>query len=262
SSYEAGVEFAFIDNRIDGSATVFRKDGRDLLYSVPLSFTSGYASQVQNNGKLYNQGLELELSGHIIQLQNFSWNLGGNFTTLKNEVTDLPTDANGNTIDIKTSTRYRAVEGYEVNAWNMREWAGVDPENGDPLWYMDDGTGGRTTTNNYNEADRYYQGGNSSPTKFGGLNTRLDVYGFYLSANMYYAFGHKIYDSWANYMRSDGAYSHSFGQYARQADFWTTDNKDAENPKPVFGGNKNSNQTSSRYLYDGDYLRLKTLNIG
>src|SRR5699024_12273914 len=79
---------------------------------------------------------------------------------------------------------------------------------------------------------------------------------------MYYAFGHKIYDSWANYMRSDGAYSHSFGQYARQADFWTPDNKDAENPKPVFGGNKNSNQTSSRYLYDGDYLRLKTLNIG
>src|SRR5699024_9643481 len=139
SSYEAGVEFAFIDNRIDGSATVFRKDGRDLLYSVPLSFTSGYASQVQNNGKLYNQGLELELSGDIIQLQNFSWNLGGNSTTLKNAVTDLPTDANGNTIDINTSTRYRAVEGYEVNAWTMREWAGVDIENGYPFWYMDDG---------------------------------------------------------------------------------------------------------------------------
>src|SRR5699024_6059276 len=262
NSIDAGIEFGFLDNRIDGSITYFRKESKDLLYDVPLSFTSGYASQVQNVGELYNQGLEVELNGNIVNTKNVSWNLGGNFTTLENEVTKLPTDANGNPIDIKTSTRYRAVEGYEVNAWHMREWAGVDSENGDPLWYMDDGNGGRTTTNNYNEADSYYQDASAMPTMFGGLNTRVDVFGFYVSANMYYAFGHKVFDSWASYMRSDGAYSPAVGQYAGQADDWTPDYTDADNPKPVFGGNKNSNQTSSRFLYDGDYLRLKTLNVG
>src|SRR5699024_9931857 len=156
NSIDAGIEFGFLDNRIDGSITYFRKESKDLLYDVPLSFTSGYASQVQNVGELYNQGLEVELNGNIVNTNNVSWNLAGNFSTLENEVTKLPTDANGNPIDIKTSTRYRAVEGYEVNAWYMREWAGVDSENGDPLWYMDDGNGGRTTTNNYNEADSYY----------------------------------------------------------------------------------------------------------
>ena len=78
-----------------------------------------------------------------------------------------------------------------------------------------------------------------------------------------------MYDNWAAYMRSDGTYAGSFGQYARQSDFWTPENTDAENPYPWYGTHINSDgnvsgarNTSSRYLYDGDYLRLKTLNIG
>lgn len=235
------------------------------MFDVPLSFSTGHESQVQNSGELYNQGLEIELNANIIQTRNFVWNLGGNFTTVKNEVTKLPTDLNGDPIELTTSTRYQAVEGYEVDAWYMREWAGVDPDNGDPLWYMDDEeNGGRTTTNNYNEADSYYQGANAQPTEYGGLNTRIDLYGFYITANIYYAFGNKVFDNWANYMRSDGAggFNTAFGQYASQADYWTEENRNAKNPKPVFLNSTNSNATSSRFLYDGDYLRLKTLNIG
>jgi TonB-linked SusC/RagA family outer membrane protein len=261
NSIDIGVDFELFE-RLSGSVTAFKKTSKDLLYGVPLSFTTGHEDQVQNIGELYNQGIEVELNADIIRTKDFAWNLGGNFSTLKNEVTKLPLDGNGDPIELTTATRWRAVEGYELNAWYMREWAGVDPDTGDPLWYMDDGNGGRTTTNQYNQADRYYQGASALPTVTAGINTRIDVMDFYVSANIYYSGGNKVYDSWAYYMRSDGAFSPAFGQYERQADYWEQPGDVAENPRPVFGGNLLSNETSSRFLYDGDYIRLRTVNIG
>lgn len=264
-AYDIGVEFEMIE-KVSGSVTMFRKDSESLLFDVPLSLTTGFDGSEQNIGKLYNKGIEIELNYDVIRNRDFSWNIGGNFATLKNEVTELPKDGNGEDITITTGTRNVAVTGFELNAWNMREWAGVDPANGNPLWYMDvldgDGnpTGERTTTSVYNSADLYYQGASALPTKTGGFNTRITVKDFYVSANLYYSFGNKVFDNWAFYTRSDGQFARSFGQYQRQADFWTPDNPDAENPAPGLG--LRSNSTSSRFLYDGDFLRLKTVNFG
>lgn len=262
NSFDLGLEFELLE-RVSGNVTFFRKDSKDLLNEVPLSYTTGHTIQDQNIGELYNQGVEIELNADIVRTRDFKWNIGGNFTDLKNEITSLPVDGNGDPIELTTGTRYRAVEGYAVDSWYMQEWAGVDSETGDPLWYMDDGNGGRTTTSNYNQADLYYQGASALPTTFGGVNSRIDIMDFYVSANLQYSFGNKVFDSWAYYMRSDGLFAGSFGQYSRQADYWTPNNTDAENPRPEPASTHHgSNETSSRFLYDGDYLRLKTVNIG
>ena len=63
-------------------------------------------------------------------------------------------------------------------------------------------------------------------------------------------------------MRSDGAFYGSYGMYSRQYDRWQQPGDVAQNPLPRPGGNKNSNSASSRFLYDGDHLRLKDLRIG
>lgn len=268
NSLDLGAEFELF-NKVTAEVTYFRKDSKDLLFSVPLSRTTGHSSQTQNIGALYNQGLEIEANVDIIRTRMFKWNFGANFTALKNEITELPQDSNGEDIEIKGSTQWGAVVGYPVNAWYMKEWAGVDPDNGDPLWYKDDGNGGRTTTNAWVDGDSYYQNASAMPTKFGGINTRFDIENFYVSADLYYSFGNKVYDSWATYMRSDGEFALSFGQYARQADYWTPENRNAENPKPFFqipinsdGNPTQASDPSSRYLYKGDYLRLKTVNVG
>ncbi len=268
NSLDLGAEFELF-NKVSAEVTYFRKDSKDLLFAVPLSRTTGHTSQTQNIGALYNQGLEIEANIDVIRTRLFKWNIGGNFTALKNEITELPQDANGEDIEIKSSTQWRAVVGYPVDAWYMKEWAGVDPDNGDPLWYKDDGNGGRTTVNTWNDADSYYQNASAMPTKFGGLSTRFDIENFYVSADLYYSFGNKVWDSWATYMRSDGEFALSFGQYARQADYWTPNNRNAENPKPFYQTPRNSDgvptlasNASSRYLYKGDYLRLKTVNVG
>jgi TonB-dependent starch-binding outer membrane protein SusC len=258
-SYDLALEFEMFE-RISGSATFFRKDSKDLLFNVPLSRTTGHTSQNQNIGELYNQGLELEVNVNVYRSRDLSWTLGGNFTRLKNEVTKLPKDGAGDNIEITSATVYTAVEGYAVRTWFMREWAGVDPANGDPLWYIgDDKT---ETTNNYNAASFYSQRATALPNLFGGINTRVDFRNFYASANLYYAFGYKIFDNWAFYMRSDGAFYGAFGMYERQYDRWQQPGDVAENPRPVPGGNKNSYQASSRFLYKGDHLRLKDLRFG
>jgi len=265
NSLDIALEFEMFE-RLTGSATVFRKDSENLLFSVPLSRTTGHTAQTQNVGELFNQGLELELNLNLVRSRDFSWNVGGNYTFVDNEVTKLPVDGDGNPITITTGTRYIAVEGYAVNTWYMRSWAGVDPDNGDPLWLKDivDADGnvtGQETTNNYNEASLYDQGAAALPRVFGSFNTRLDFRGFYASATMYYAFGYKVYDDWAGFQRGDGR-NFIWGQYARQADRWQQPGDIAENPLPVWGGNKNSSFGSSRFLYDGDHLRLQDLRIG
>lgn len=264
-SFDLAVEFE-VFQRFSGSATFFRKNSQDLLFSVPLSRTTGHTSQVQNVGELFNQGVELELNVNLVRSRDFSWSLGGNYSFVKNEVTKLPVDGDGNKIEIRGATQLTAVEGFAVGQWFMRSWAGVNPDNGNPMWWRDivDANGnvtGRETTSTYAQATLYDQGATALPKSFGSFNTRVDFKGFYAAATMYYALGYKIYDNWAGFQRGDGA-NFGFNQYARQADRWQQPGDIAANPRPVFGGNMLSNNASSRFLYKGDHLRLQDLRIG
>lgn len=267
TSIDAGLNFGLFD-RVTVEGTFFRKNSKDLLFDVPLSYTTGHDEQRQNIGELYNQGLELSLNIEAIKQRDLNLGFGATFTTVKNEVTSLPKDANGNDIILTTGTRYRAVIGYETNAWFMRSWAGVNPENGQPLWYMDetDSEGnviGRTTTSNYNEATLYYQGASAMPTEYGTISTNINFKGIFLNASLYYSFGNKVYDSWARYQSSNGQFNQIYNQYLSQyEDRWQKPGDQAEVPQVIAGGNMLSNQTSSRFLFDGDYLRLKTLRLG
>ena len=265
TSFDAGFSFELLE-KITGSFTWFNKTSTDLLRQLPLTRTSGHNDILTNGGELFNRGIEVELSADIVRTKNFSWRLGGNFATLENEITELPTDGAGEPITDITATRYVAVEGFPVAAWHMREWAGVDPDNGDPLWYVDvvDANGnvtGRETTNNYAAATRYFQDANALPTRTAGINTRFDIKNFYVSANLYYAGGNKVYDSWGFVGLNDGQFTGSLGAYEGLSDYWTPDNRNAANPRPG-AFTQNSTATSTRYLYDGDFIRLRTVNIG
>lgn len=264
-SYDLAVEFEVL-KRITGSATYFRKNSQNLLLDVPLSRTTGHTSQRQNIGELFNEGAELELNVNIARSRDFSWSVGGNYTQVKNEVTKLPVDGDGNKIEIRGATQLTAVEGFAVGSWFMRTWAGVNPDNGDPTWWKDivDADGnvtGREKTSVYSQATLYDQKATALPKAFGSFNSNISFKGFYANATLYYAFGYKIYDNWAFISRADGGFF-GFNQFARQADRWQQPGDNAENPRPVFGGNKLSSSVSSRYLYKGDHLRLQDLRVG
>jgi TonB-linked SusC/RagA family outer membrane protein len=258
ASLDVGLDFGLFD-RVHGSVDYFHRTTYDLLLDVPLSYTTGFDEQTQNVGEMVNKGWELTLNTDVFRNSAFQWNIGLNLTSLENEVTKLPRSAEGEEIGIVSSTR-RVTEGLPVYAWYMPVWAGVDPENGAPLWYVE-GTSGETTSD-YREAGESYVGA-PMPTFYGGLNNRFEFKGVYLSANLYYSTGNKVYDTWAGYTQSDGRFTYSIANaYARQYDRWQKPGDIAENPINVYGNNSQSNSTSTRRLYDGTFLRLRDVTFG
>lgn len=264
--FNVGLDFGFWNNRVTLSAEYYNKKTQDLIYNRPLSTSQGsiiinpdgtlsYGNYVDNIGSLINRGFEFSVNANIFRgdRDEFNWNIGGNLSTLHNEITEL---YGGDVIGGTTILR----EGEGVRTFFLRKWAGVDAANGDPLWYINGKDG--ATTNNYAEAQQATQGSFLS-TLFGGANTSLSYKGFSLDLQFTYGFGGKIYDNWANYTMSDGQYNANYPGYGDvMGNYWTPENTDAANPKPIYGGNKRSNAASTRYLYDSDYIRLSNARFG
>ncbi|MGV0994922.1 SusC/RagA family TonB-linked outer membrane protein [Empedobacter falsenii] len=256
-----GIDFGFLNDRIRFSAEYFNKKTKDLIYDLPLSasqglynVTNGNAVYTDNIGELVNKGFEFTVNADILKgdRNQFNWNVGFNLSTLDNEITKLyGGEVKGSSTILK--------EGEGVRTFYLRKWAGVDPTNGDPLWYINGKDG--ATTNNYNLAQQAVQGSFISDV-YGGLNTSVSYSGFSLDAQFTFGFGGKIYDNWAAYNYSDGQYSINYPGYGEvMGDYWTPENTTASNPKPVYGGNKRSNSASTRFLYDADYIRLSNIRL-
>ncbi|MCG8475202.1 MAG: SusC/RagA family TonB-linked outer membrane protein [Cytophagales bacterium] len=256
---DLGLDFDLF-GRLSGEFSYFRKQSKDLLFNVPLSRTMGHIEQRINNGEMVNRGVELALNVDIFKTQDFSWSVGFQYTHVGNEVTKLPKDDKGEDIEIKSAVDYEAVVGYPTKTYYMPVWAGVDPDNGKPRWYKDKIGGEMTSV--YREANSIVQDKSPLPTDFGSITTNISFKGIYVRANLYYSFGNQVRDGWAYYMMSDGAFTVAFNQYASQFDRWQEPGDIAKNPQIIIGGNSSSNSNSTRFLYDGDYLRLKNLTVG
>lgn len=248
-----GIDAGLFQNRLTFTAEYYHRTTTDLVFAQPLSLAQGLASMDKNIGSLVNKGFEFAVNGEIIKTEDFYWSLGGNFSTLENEITKLY----GGQDIIGGSTILREGEG--VGTFYMRKWAGVDASNGNALWYKN-GIDGETTSN-YNDAQLAVQGSNFAK-KYGGINTRLSYKGFSLDALATFGFGGKVINDWANYTSSDGQYSYNYAGSTDQLDFWTPTNTGAANPKPVYGNASLSNRISTRYLSKTDYFRLSNIKIG
>lgn len=248
-----GIDAGLFKNRLTFTAEYYNKETTDLVFSQPLSLSQGLASMDKNIGSLVNKGFEFAINGEIFKTDDFYWSLGGNFSTLENEITKLY----GGQDIISGSTILREGEG--VGTYYMRKWAGVDAANGNALWYVN-GIDGETTSN-YNNAQLAVQGSNFSK-KYGGINTRVSYKGFSLDALATFGFGGKVINDWANYTSSDGQYSYNYAGSTDQLDFWTPTNTGAANPKPIYGNTTLSNRMSTRYLSKTDYFRLSNIKIG
>ncbi|TJY37425.1 TonB-dependent receptor [Pontimicrobium aquaticum] len=258
NTLDLGIDFGLLDGSISGSVSYFNRKSSDLLLNVPLSLTTGFSSQVQNIGELTNKGFEVELNVDVVRSENFNLSIGGNIGTVDNEVTKLPLDPNGIERTI-TTTITRIETGHSVRAWYMPTWAGVNPTTGLEEYYIN-GVDGATTTD-FNQAEAAWQGDNAVPTLTAGLNLHVDYKGFYLDANGYYAGGHKIYEGWHRYTNQTNAYPiFAFQGLQSLLDRWQQPGDIARNGK--FTSAFTPWQRHSKYLYDGEFMRLRSLTIG
>ena len=257
TTFDIGVDFVILNNLFSGSLGYFNRDTSDLLLNVPLSLTSGFISQVRNVGKVNNKGIEAELTANIIRNDNMNLSLGGNFSSIKNEVRELAKKLDGTERTITTS-RTKIETGHPIREWFMPTWAGVNPQTGAEEWYVNGISGATTTT--FNQAKRVYQGGNAIPKITAGLNLHFDYKGFFLDASAYYAGGHKIYEGWHRYTNQSNGYTFIFQGLQSLLNRWQEPGDNARNGK--FTTSTTPWQRHSKYLYDGDFIRLRTAQIG
>lgn len=125
-NFNVGIDFSLWNNRLSGSFDFFQRKSKDLLYSRPLASSLGYTSVDENVGALKNTGFEIELKGTIIDVKDFKWNMGLNLTHYKNKVTELPLK------DMPQGSFTKLQEGRSVYDFYLKEWAGVNPDNGEP----------------------------------------------------------------------------------------------------------------------------------
>ncbi|WP_434980718.1 SusC/RagA family TonB-linked outer membrane protein [Daejeonia sp. YH14] len=260
-TFDVGLTFALLNNRISGSFAYYHKKTYDLLQSVPVSLTNGYTAQVINVGSLLNKGYEASLSFDIIKTEDFTWTLSGNIATVKNEVLNLAKDSNGDYIDPNAGSSYKTTEiGRQLAYWNMPTWAGVDPETGSPLWYVDGKSG--ETTSSYSQAGRSYQG-TSIPKYSGGITTNFSYKNWFLNATLYFAGGHKIYDYYTQfYMRTNAFTLVNYSGDQELLDRWQNPGDITDVPKLSYENNDYFYMPSTRFLYDGTFARLKDLSLG
>jgi hypothetical protein len=187
-------------------------------------------------------------------LKDFNWDISVNFAQNKNKVVSL---YNHSPVP---SGQFRYTEGYNLQAFFLRQWAGVDPANGDPLWYIDETH--KTTTNDITKAKLSLDASRTAmPKYYGSLNNTFTYKGLSLSAQLFYNLGNYVYDSWGSYLSSEGLYLGGLNQMSQELNSWKKAGDVTRIPKIIYGGNKNSHRASSRFLYKGDYLRLRDVQL-
>jgi hypothetical protein len=146
----------------------------------------------------------------------------------------------------------------------MRKWAGVDPANGDPLWeVVTPGPNGNevSTTNDYSMATLQVVG-TFTPDFTGGISNVITYKSLTLSSFFNFVKGVQVWTYSDLLIDSDGAYDDENQRVLVDGESrWEKPGDMVTHPRPVYGGNLNSNQPSSRYLQDGSYIRLRNVRL-
>lgn len=252
-NFNAGFELGLFDDRITVDAEYFKRKTNDLLFMKPLPLSQGFASMPWNIGDMENRGFEVTLGADVVRTQDFKFSINANATTLKNEILSLPEDE---IID----GSYILKPGHSMYTWRLREFAGVDPNNGAALFtVINPTTGERTTTSNFSNATLVDTGLSAVPDVYGGFGVSLNYKNIDFGINFAYQFGGMGYDS--NWM---GLMSGGLGENFHE-DFyktWTYDNTTATLPVVIPDDANLYYSTSTLGLIKSDYVSLQNISLG
>ncbi|MBO9619598.1 MAG: SusC/RagA family TonB-linked outer membrane protein [Niabella sp.] len=247
---DAGIDMGFVKDRFSLVVDYYFNNVDGLIQNVATSLTSGFSGTLKNVGAMVNKGWEFTLNGNVIQTKKFYWNTNFNIAFNKNKITSL--DANTN----PQNGLFYLKTGYNFYTYYMKEFAGVDPQNGDPLYYKDNTH--KETTNKISDAAYSVLNKQANPKYFGGFSNNFNYKGINLAVDFTYNVGNYVYGASDIYLTS-GAY-YTFNKYLYIYEHrWTTPGQVTDVPKYA---PSTDNSTSTYRLYKGDYIRLRNLSLG
>ncbi|WP_294453297.1 TonB-dependent receptor [uncultured Bacteroides sp.] len=244
-----GLRLGFF-NRLNFTAEFYNKLTTDMLMQVPVSYADGgYGAYWDNVGAMVNRGVELSLDADIIKTKDFTWNVFANASYNKNKLTEL---YNGIDEYVDSNVTMYSV-GHTVTGFYMVRYAGVNPANGDALWYTKDGK----ITNEFSEEDRVLIEGKSFVAPWqGGFGTNLSWKGLMLSAQFSWMADRWVYNNDRLMDESNGLYT-SYNQSRRLLyDRWKKPGDVTDIPRHGV-----TPQFDTHYLENASFLRLKNLML-
>jgi TonB-linked SusC/RagA family outer membrane protein len=256
---DAGVDFGFLGNRITGEIDYYDKTTSGLLLNVNIPGSTGFRSQTQNVGGMRNRGIEFLFNSDNIVSNEFTWRTSLNFAANENTVTSLgPLDF------LEAGQQNRAAVGYPLGVYYTVKYAGVDPTNGDALYYKNtkDASGkvidDTSKTKTFSQAQRIYAG-SPIPAWTAGVTNTFMFAGFELSFQFNATIGNKVnFYGVGRYSSANGRFEDN--QTVDQLNSWTPTNKNTDIPEARLFYN-NGAQQSTRFIYDASFVRLRTATL-
>lgn len=246
AQFNVGVNLGLFDNRVEFEADYYIKKTKDLLLSVVLPSVNGYENYFDNIGKLENKGFEFSINTRNL-VKEFKWVTNFNIAFNRNKITDLDGQ-------IITNGISRAVEGEPIGVFFTVKYAGVDPDNGDALYYDLEGN----KTNVYSDEFRQIVG-DPNPDFTGGLTNTFSYKGIDLSVLLQFVYGNDIYRSAGRFVSNNA--NSIWNQTVDQLNRWQKPGDITDVPRAELFSN-NGSSASSRWVEDGSYLRVKNITLG
>lgn len=295
TKFNAGFDSDWFEDRMQLSVDAFYSRTDDLLYAKPVIATSGYTSLSSNIGQMDNTGVEVTLSGNVLKAGDFSWDLSVNFSWARNTLVSLLEDQKiifVNSSNLYGGNKHAIITGQPVSTWYTLEAQGIYQDDSEvpaklyakgvragDVKYLDVNGDGDIDYN----SDRKITG-KATPDFFGGFTSNMSWKGFELNVFCQYSIGGKIFAAWkgagqegtehlglsaGSVTGDDGKSYTQFFNVSRDAalGYWKGPGTSDTLPRPTVSGMHTGWDvdynilTSSRFLEDASYLKIKTITI-
>ncbi len=235
--------------RLNVDAELYYKKTSDMLMEVPQPYADkGYGYYWDNVGAMVNKGAELSLNGTVLATKNFTWALNANVSYNHNEITEL---YNGVQEYERSNTNTKLVVGHPLGEFYINRFAGVNPANGDALWYDKNGN----LTTELRDSDKVLVGKSYIAPWQGGFGTTLSWKGLSLSAQFSWVADRWMLNNDRYFDESNGRFA-SYNQSNRLLERWMKPGDVTDIPRHgVY------TEFDSRLLEDASFLRLKNVML-
>jgi len=263
ASYNFGFDLGLYNSKIDIIFDAYYKKTSDLLLDVPVGFSTGVTSQLQNVGNVENKGIELAVNTILVERDNLTWSASANAAINQNKITDMGKTDNviqgsdnqqilrkGEPLGAFFGLKFDGIVQSSEDVTKLPTINGQTPQPGD-LKFVDTDGNGRIDGN-----DRQILG-SIQPKLTGGFSTQVNWKGIDFSASFGFSVGNKVYNALGRRLELTGD---SYNVLATVKDSWTPEN--GGNTLPLASRPRPFAHIDSRYVQNAGYLKLRELTIG
>lgn len=258
TTYNIGIDYGFLNNRINGSIEYYQKHTKDLLNTVSVPAGSNYTNLVTANvGSMKNEGLEFNINAVAVQTKDFSWDLGYNITWNTSKITKLTANFNPDYEGIDAgSASYGSgtvLQKHQVGYAPSTFWLfqQVYDENGKPIQnaFVDRNGDGQITAD-----DRYMTNKSPMADFYMGLNSQFTYKNWDLGFNLRASIGNYVYNASA----ADGGSLNSFSNQGSISNYYKT----AVEMTGFTQTSTNEQKASDLFLENASFLKMDNITLG